>query len=304
VLPARPFDLAALRVMDANVLIDIAEVDLNTHHLEPLQPLRGHLVLAGGVLTLSDLDARTAQGQLRGTLRLDGQGAQALWQADLHWSGVQLERWVQQARAAGQPPYVTGRLDGRATLAGRGRSTAEILASLTGRARTELHSGTVSHLAIEAAGLDLAESLGVLMKGDDALPVNCAVADLVADGGVVRPRVMVLDSSDSAVWVDGSLSLASETLDLRAVVSPKDFSPLALRTPLRLRGSFAQPQLSLEKGPMGLKLGAAFLLALVNPLAALLPLVDTGSAGDAERDVAGCKALNLRHVVRPAKAAS
>ena len=60
VLPTRPYDLASLRAMDADVRVDIAELNLHTSLLEPLRPLRGHLVLAGGVLTLSELDARTA----------------------------------------------------------------------------------------------------------------------------------------------------------------------------------------------------------------------------------------------------
>src|SRR5690606_9391035 len=46
VLPDRPFDLAALRRMDARVDVDIAEVDLNTRWLEPLKPLRARLQLA------------------------------------------------------------------------------------------------------------------------------------------------------------------------------------------------------------------------------------------------------------------
>jgi len=49
VLPERPFDLPSMREMDADVLIDIAEVDLNTHYLEPLHPPRAHLQMVGGV---------------------------------------------------------------------------------------------------------------------------------------------------------------------------------------------------------------------------------------------------------------
>jgi uncharacterized protein involved in outer membrane biogenesis len=294
VLPARPFDLAALRVMDANVLIDIAEVDLNTTLLEPLHPLRGHLQLNGGVLRLSQLDARTADGRLTGGWSLDGRGNQALWQADLRWSDVRLERWIRQPRAGDAPPYVSGRLSGRATLKGQGRSTADILASLDGRVRTELSNGSVSHLVVEAAGLDVAQALGVLFKNDDALPLGCAVADLNASAGVFRPRAMVLDTTDSAVWIDGSLSLAAESLDLRAVVSPKDFSPLTLRSPLRVRGSFSDPEVSLETGPIGRKAAAALLLALLNPLAALIPLIDTGEADRAERHADGCRNLMQR----------
>ena len=294
VLPSRPFDLAALRVMDADVTIAIDEVDLHSQLLEPLRPLRAHLLLAGGVLTLGELDARTGLGQLMGELRLDGRTSQALWDANLRWQGVRVDHFIHQARADGAPPFISGRLDGTAKLQGQGRSTAEILSSLKGRARTDLRDGAVSHLAIEAAGLDLAQGLGVLIKGDDALPVTCAVADLVADGGVFRPRVMVLDTSDSSVWVDGSLSLASETMDLRAVVAPKDFSPLTLRTPLLVRGSFAKPEVSIERGPAARKAAMAVLLALINPLAALIPLIDPGDSEAAQRGTTGCQSLQER----------
>ena len=304
VLPDRPFDLAALRVMDADVLIDFTEADLNTRWLEPLRPLRGHLLLAGGVLTLRDLDARTAQGRVAGQVQLDGRSSLALWTADLRWDGVRLESWVHQARANTRAPYVSGQLNGRAKLAGQGRSTAEILASLKGTTHTELTGGAISHLAVEAAGLDLAQALGVLVVGDDALPVGCAVADLVVDRGVFRPRVMVLDTTDSALWVEGSLSLATEALDLRAVVSPKDFSPLALRSPLHVQGSFANPKLSLELGRMAPRVAASALLALVNPLAALIPLIDTGDTERAARAAGSCRTLMERHPVAAKRSAA
>ena len=294
VLPARPFDLAALRVMDADVMINISSVDLNTSLLEPLRPLHAHLQLAEGVLTLSDLNTHMGSGKLGGSVRLDGRGSQALWNTDLRWQGIRLERWIHQARAKGSPPYVTGRLNGSTTLKGQGRSTAEILGSLKGHVRTELREGTVSHLAIELAGLDLAESLGVILKGDDALPVQCAVADLYAANGLFRPRVLVVDTTASAVWIDGSVSLATEALDLRAIVSPKDFSPLTLRTPLRVRGNFADPKISVEKKPLARKLATSLLLSLANPLAALIPLVDPGDAEAAKRASVGCQALMQR----------
>ena len=126
------------------------------------------------------------------------------------------------------------------------------------------------------------------------------MADLVADGGVLRPRVMVIDTPDSAVLVDGSLSLATEVMDLRAVVSPKDFSPLSLRTPLLVRGSFANPQVSLDKGPLGRKLATAALLALVSPLAGLIPLLDPGDSAAADRNATACPGLAVRTAAKTA----
>jgi uncharacterized protein involved in outer membrane biogenesis len=120
------------------------------------------------------------------------------------------------------------------------------------------------------------------------------VADLAAEKGVLRPRVLVIDTPDSTVWSEGSLSLANEALDLRLLVSPKDFSPLALRTPVHVRGSFADPAVSVEKGPLARRVGAAALLALLNPLAAVIPFFDAASSDDAQRGAQTCHALAAR----------
>jgi hypothetical protein len=301
VLPSRPFDLASLRAMDADIMINVKYVDLNSKMLEPLSPLRGHLQLKSGVLTIQDLDARTAKGMLNGDLKLDGRGKIALWNANLRWNGVRLENWVRQVRDEGLAPYVSGKLNGKATLNGQGVSSAEMLATMKGSIQSELQGGAISHLLIEAAGLDLAQSLGVMFKGDDSLPLQCAVADLVAENGVLRPRVMVLDTEDSALWLDGAVSLAKETIDLRVVVMPKDFSPVSLRSPLHVNGTFANPHTSLEKRNIGLKLAGSVLLAMINPLAAFIPLLDNGDVKEAKMHAANCKALMQHTLAKPKK---
>ena len=294
VLPAREFDLPALRAMNANVLIDIQTLDLGSSFLAPLKPLKTHLVLSDGVLTLKDIEARTGQGSLGGSLSLDGRTAQALWNADLRWDDVRLDSWIHQTRKPGSPPYISGLLDGQARVAGQGRSTAAILGSLKGGMRMNLTSGSISHLAVEAAGLDVAQALGVFVKGDDSLPMQCAVADLIAENGSLRPRVMVVETKDSVLWMDGSLSLASEALDLRLLVSPKDFSPFALRTPVHLKGDLGAPAVSLEAGKLAGRVGAAALLALVTPVAAIIPFFDRGSTAEAKKGAASCEALMKR----------
>ena len=283
VLPDKEFDLPSLRTMNANVLMAFDRVELGSLFALPLQPLKTHLTLQDGKLHLNNLVARTADGNLSGQLALDGTGPIALWDADLRWSGVKLEEWLKQPRNGGGPPYVSGSLVGRALLKGQGRSTAQILGSLDGVVTSSLRNGRVSHLAVEAAGLDIAQALGLLIKGDDLLPVSCALVDMQATQGVLRPRALVVDTGDSTLWADGSVSLKDETLDLRVVVTPKDFSPLSLRTPLFVKGAFKDPRISVDKGPLARKLGGAVLLALLNPLAALVPLLDSGG-GDAGTD--------------------
>jgi AsmA family protein len=291
VLPARPFDLAALRIMDANVLIDIQEIDLNTTLLEPLKPLKAHLQLIEGVLTISQIQATTSQGGIQGTIQLDGRANKALWTAALQWQAIRLEQWLKLAKRNGQPPYVSGQLNGSLLLTGVGVSTAEILGSLQGGAKAQVKNGSVSHLLVEAAGLDLAQAIGVFIKGDDALIITCAVTDLAVAKGVFKPRLMVVDTKDSAIWIDGDLSLATEALNLKAIVAPKDFSPFALRAPILVTGSFSQPKVSIDKGALGVKVGSALLLGLLNPLAALLPFIDMGDREKAKTATGGCEDL-------------
>ncbi len=306
VLPDREFDLPSLRAMDADVTVEIAYLDLGTSLLEPLKPLRTHLQLRDGVLTLNDLDARTAEGRLTGNLSLDGRAQKALWKADLQLVGVRLERWLHQGRKNDAPPYVSGFMDGQVKVAGAGRSTAEILGSLDGAMRFHLRNARISHLAVEAAGLDPAQALGVMFKGDEALAIHCNVADMGVAKGLATPRIFVIDTDDSTIWITGSLSLRTEALDLTAVVSPKDFSPLALRTPIHVKGTFSNPAISIDKARLGAKVGAAALLSLLNPLAALIPFIDPGATEDAKKAAAQCSSLaqrsNLAKVDQPAPA--
>lgn len=291
VFPDKAFDLPSLREMDADVQVDIAHVDLGASILEPLRPLKGQLALRGGVLKLSDLDARTADGRLTGALQLDGSKDPARWTANLRLLNVRLERWLRFERGGKAPSYLSGRMNAGVQVAGAGRSTAEILGSLDGSLRVHIQDGTISHLVIEGLGLDAAQALGVMIKGDASLPVNCNVIDLAIAQGVVTPRVFILDTPDSAIWVDGSMSLRSEALDLRAVISPKDFSLFSLRTPVHIDGTLAKPKVSLETGRLAGKAGAAALLALINPIAAVLPFVDTGDSEEARKEAARCVAM-------------
>jgi uncharacterized protein involved in outer membrane biogenesis len=276
VLPDKEFDLPSLRAMNADVQMAFDRVELGSLFALPLQPLKTRLTLQDGKLRLNDLVARTADGNLAGDVSLDGTRDVAQWSADLRWSGVKLEQWLKQPRGGDAPPWVSGKLIGRAKLEGQGRSTAQILGSLNGNVTTSLRQGRVSHLAIEAAGIDIAQALGVFIKGDKPLPVSCALADLQATKGVLHTRAFVVDTPDSTVWAEGSVSLKDEALDMKATVAPKDFSPLALRTPIHVKGQFNAPQISLEKAPLARKIAGVALAALITPLAAVLPMLDKG----------------------------
>lgn len=287
VLPDRRFDLPSLRAMDANVLLRLDRLDFGTRTLQAVSPLNGHLTLVNGVLRLTDIDARLAQGRVSGQVQFDGRGDRAQWQAALDGRGLRLEQWVRAVQSPGRFPYASGLIGARLRLTGAGRSTAEILGSANGQVGLHWTQGQVSHLLVEAAGLDIAQGLGLLIKGDDPLSVSCGMADLDVQRGTVTPRAFVIDTRDSRAWLTGTVSLADERLALLARVQPKDFSPLALRAPLHIAGTLGAPAVSLDKAALASKAVPAALLAMVHPLAALLPLLDIGEPGPA----LGCAAL-------------
>lgn len=314
VIPEKTFDLPSLRAMNADVRVDLDELDLNTSALETLRPLKARILLQDGVLHLDDIDARTAGGSVAGNTSLDATVNPAKWQADLQWQGIDLAGWLagarkqdsdvtstssagklkrerQQAKTGKAPvtAYLTGELRGSMKLVGYGNSTAQILGTANGQIGASIRDGTISHLAVEAVGLDVAQALGVFVKGDDSLPLSCAVVAFDAKQGVLKPRVAVFDTADSTLAIDGSINLASEELDLRGVVHPKDFTLVSLRTPVKVKGHFASPSVSLQAGPLAARVAGAAALALINPVAALLPFLDPGDGAGSD---SGCRKLS------------
>lgn len=302
-LPQRDFDIPALHRMDADVDIRLDRVDLGGNRLEPMQPLQARLTLQRGVLRLDDLQARTARGELRGHLALDARSDTPQWAGDLRWSGIDLARWVRQRNRfarddeePGAPDFITGELAGQARVTGRGHSTAAMLGSLDGQIDLWVRQGTVSQLLLEAIGLDLAESLGLVIRGDRNLPLRCAALSLKADDGILTTRAGIVDTSDTLLLLNGHVSLADETFRLQLEARPHDRSLLSLRAPIRLRGSFAAPRLRPDLQKVGSKAVLATVLgSLLAPLAALVPLVDTGEPAQGE----GCAATLARLKQRP-----
>ena len=276
VLPDKPWDLPSLRAMDARVAVGLSQLDLGTAKLAPLAPVSGAVILEDGVLDLQNLHASIAGGEASGGATLDTRPNPPQWKIGLGVRGMAVEQWLRlQARPLAADP-LTGRLSGDLDVKGRGSSTAALLGSLDGPVRLQITQGSISHLLTEAAGLDLAQGLGVLLRGDRKLVLDCARLDGAFKSGVLRPRSAVVDNRDSRLDIDGRVNLADETLDLRVQAHPKDFSLLTLRSPVRVQGTLADPRVALEGKALGGKAIAAIALGALTPPAALLAFVDPG----------------------------
>lgn len=282
VLPHREFDIPALGFMNADVAARFDRFTLGTAWLEPMEPLKARIVLRDRVLSLEGLQAHTARGDLRGRLALDARKHVPFWTIDVAWSGVDLERFVKardaaaRAKPAARPGYISGVFGGRAKLQGRGRSTAAMLGSLDGSSQWWISNGRISRLLVELIGLDVAQSLGMLVGGDERLRLRCAVASLAVQNGVMRPDTMVIETDVTTTRATGAISLADERFALRFTAHPRNVSPLALRSPVRVEGTFADPDVILDPVSIGTRAAAAAALAAVTPAAALLALIDLG----------------------------
>jgi len=61
-----------------------------------------------------------------------------------------------------------------------------------------------------------------------------------------------------------------------------------------VKGTFSNPAVSVELDKIGAKVGAAALLSLLNPLAAVIPFVDPGASDEAKRAAGQCAELAAR----------
>lgn len=277
VIPDRPLDLPALQAFDADVQLDIDTFDMGTPALAPMHALRGQIIVDKGALQVRSLHAQAVGGRFTGDLEIDSTAQPARWHANLRMVEFDVGKWLRvDSVESSTDDYLTGELQAAVKLTGYGRSTKAVLGSLDGQVEAHLRDGTVSHLVVEAAGLDLAQALGVAISGGDALPLNCARLQSPIGKGVIEPLAAVLDNRDSTIRVRGRISLADETLALRVEAKPKDVSLLSLRSPVLVGGTLNNPQVGIEGSELAPQLIATAALAVVAPIAAWVPLIDLG----------------------------
>jgi uncharacterized protein involved in outer membrane biogenesis len=135
---------------------------------------------------------------------------------------------------------------------------------------------------MEFAGMDLAGILKIKLTHDEQIPIRCAYGDFAVKDGVMRPRALVFDTTETRLNGSGSIDLRNERLDLTIKPRTKRFSPLSLRSPLHIEGSFKHPDLRPDYARMGLRAAAAALLGSAAAPAALVATTDLGQGKDAE----------------------
>jgi uncharacterized protein involved in outer membrane biogenesis len=232
-----------------------------------------------GVLRFEPLRFRIADGTVNANIQLDGNQKPLAGKIHTDVAGVNLRKLFP---ASGKMKDPLGHLYGRIDISGHGASIADLFGSANGRLAVLVNGGTISNLLIEAVGLDVAEALRILSTRDVNVPLRCAVVDLSVKNGVATPQVFVIDTTDTIVTGSGSLDFRSESLKLVTRAEPKDKSPFVLRSPINITGTFKDPKVRPEIGPLALRGAAGVLLGIVNPLLAVIPFIETGPGEDSD----------------------
>jgi hypothetical protein len=180
------------------------------------------------------------------------------------------------------PQGSAGKVGGQAQFDATGNSIADMLATSNGEAALISWGGEASELSIVLTNLDLARAAQLLLKGDENSPIRCIVADFVAKDGRMVAKTLVIDTDAEKILGEGRIDFANERYDLTLNAQSKRPSLLALRGPIVVDGSFSSPQVHPAVGPIAARVASSVALGALNPLAALLPLIDTGGSEDAD----------------------
>ena len=274
-LPDLPINAEHWASLDADVTLR-AQTLLRDKAL-PLDRLQFHLLLQDGVLKLDPLSFGMAGGEMRGLITLDSRQRPLQGQAQLHLRGLMLGRLLP---AVDNSRNSIGQLNGDIELAGQGATLGQLLAHATGRVSLVAQNGRISRLMMEESGLHLIEILQLKLAGDQTVALRCAVADFGVNAGLMQARTLVLDTDVNTLAGSGQVNLANETLDLTIVPRTKVSSVVALRSPVHVQGTFSNPQVGLDTGPIVTRGASALALGVLNPLLALIPLFEAGPGTD------------------------
>jgi len=281
-LPVEQFNTAKWDALDADVQFTGKKL-IRTHDI-PLNDIKAHIKMNNKVLTLTPLNFGMAGGDIASNIKLDGR--QKVIDAEVratarHLKINQLFPKLESMKAS------VGEVSADAALAGKGNSVSAMLASSSGEAGATVSEGSVSKFILEAAGLNIANLVYVKLFGDKQIQLNCLAGDFVVEHGKAEARRFVVDTQEAVINVSGNVDLSKEALDLDVRPQTKGVRIISLRTPLYAKGTFTNPDVGPYKGPLIAKGGAAIALAtVVNPLAAVIPLINPGKV-----EAVDCKAL-------------
>jgi AsmA protein len=277
VLPDLPFKTDRWDSVDAEVTLKASTIR-RAKEL-PFEDLVAHLSLRDSVLTLAPLQFGVAGGHLNAVISLDGRKDPIQAHAQVQARKILLAKLFPTVELS---QTSIGQVNGEFDLEGKGNSVGRMLASSSGKAGLVVANGEISKMMMERAGLHLWEILVLKVTGDKLVKLRCGVADFSVKDGIMHANALIFDTEVTTIAATGNIDLGEEKLDLTLNQKTKNTSPVALRSPIYVRGSFAKPEVEVDRGRVAARALGALALGIVNPLLTLIPLIDAGPGKDSD----------------------
>jgi len=282
-LPAGTFDPERLRLIDVDATLVAHCVDVPGPL--PIEGLKATLQLRDAVLRLEPLEIGVAGGTAVTKAMLDARTGPALaTELRTEVRGIRLERLVPKSKRLAAS---AGRVNADIDLRGQGNSIAQAAATADGRIAAGISAGEISNLLDAGSGLNFGKVIPLLLGGDRSVRLNCGACTSTSRTARVLHRCS--SSTPSSHSSSGPAASTSTTSDSSWRSNPnRTAQPSVAAHAVRVHGSFTDPQIEVEKTPLLLRIGGAVALGAVAPLAALIPLIETGPGENANcRQVLG-----------------
>jgi uncharacterized protein involved in outer membrane biogenesis len=275
VLPDAPFNVDRWESLDADVRLKAGTI--KRPEALPIDNLATRWQLRDKVLSFNPLEFGIAGGKLAGPIKVDGNKEPVRGEVNMRVRGLQLAKLfptVKQAQGS------IGDLNGLIELSGTGDSVGKLLGSSAGKIGVYMDEGKVSRFLMELMALQLWDAVRVKLKGDEEIDIRCVIADFGVKGGVAQTNAFVFDTEVVNVGGSGTINLKTEEMDLTLKPQPKDRSIGSLRTPLHIKGTFSEPDIGPDMGRLAARGAGTLVMGILNPLLAILPLLEEGKGKD------------------------
>ncbi len=280
IIPDAPLDISKLASMDADVEFS------GQHVISPSLPLDNFymkVLLDDLILKLTPIKFGTANGDVKANITINARNQPVQDDIEVDFRKLSLARLMESAKdKIGGNKTGEGYIGGTIKLKGSGKSMHEVLQSSNGVVGFGMNGGKVSELLVRLAGLDVSKSLGLILTGDQYIPIRCVVGSFDVKQGIMQSKAFVIDTAASNIHANGTVNLSTEAMNFVFDPHPKDPSLLSLRSPIHIEGYLRKPTLDLDREALAQKGVIAGGLALVAPVVAFLGFIDPALGEDSD----------------------